>query len=328
LDLNGFSIVASSGSVYDGIQIKGSTARVTVRNGTIRGFPYGIRCVAFVTWSYLFEKLQVTACSIYGIYAGDATRVVDCRAHYNYGNGIYVGDYSAISGCVAYSNDGDGIYTGAGASILDCVSSGNEGIGIHGGDGALISRCTVQSNQGDYGIQAGHAASVLASHAYNNTGSGTFSYGIYTGQGSLVEQCVVRSSGHTNTTDSASDQGVGIFAGKHSTVRGCSVTLNQGDGIRIYQNSLVQNNMCQQNGINGDGAGVHATSGDNVIDGNTVVYCVRGIDVDMGNNMIIRNRVRSCTSANYSIAGGNKDAQILTPGSGFTSTDPWANFSF
>ena len=57
------------------------------------------------------------------------------------------------------------------------------------------------------------------------------------------------------------------------------------------------------------------------------IFRDRGIDVDLGNNMIIRNRVRSCIP-NYNIAGGNKDAQVLTPGSDFTSTDPWANFSF
>ena len=73
---------------------------------------------------------------------------------------------------------------------------------------------------------------------------------------------------------------------------------------------------------------MHAASSDNVIDGNTVVYCVRGIDVDTMHNLIIRNRVRSCTAANYDIVGGNRDAQVLTPGSGFTTTDPWANFSF
>jgi hypothetical protein len=45
------------------------------------------------------------------------------------------------------------------------------------------------------------------------------------------------------------------------------------------------------------------------------------------NNVIIRNRAIG-QAANYVISVTSKDAQRLTPGSGFVSTDPWANLSF
>ena len=40
------------------------------------------------------------------------------------------------------------------------------------------------------------------------------------------------------------------------------------------------------------------------------------------------NRARSSQIAAYDVVPNNRIAQILTPGSNFVSTDPWANFVY
>ncbi|MGI8965780.1 MAG: right-handed parallel beta-helix repeat-containing protein, partial [Limisphaerales bacterium] len=100
LDLNGFEIARVSGSGGDGIRINGGCDRATVRNGTIRGFSYGINgIVAPIVKGCLFDRLAVTSCSFVGIHAGESARVLDCRAHDNPGIGIVALDSSVISGC-------------------------------------------------------------------------------------------------------------------------------------------------------------------------------------------------------------------------------------
>jgi len=50
--------------------------------------------------------------------------------------------------------------------------------------------------------------------------------------------------------------------------------------------------------------------------------------VDATLNLIVRNCVSGNSVNNYIIAAGNNDAERLGGGTAFTSTDPWANFSF
>ena len=64
LDLNGFEIARVSGSGGDGIKINTGSDRATVRNGTLRGFSYGIDGnLPPYAKGCLFEKLAVTGCS-------------------------------------------------------------------------------------------------------------------------------------------------------------------------------------------------------------------------------------------------------------------------
>jgi parallel beta-helix repeat protein len=96
----------------------------------------------------------------------------------------------------------------------------------------------------------------------------------------------------------------------------------------VTVDSRVAGNVCDGNGPGiSDGAGIHVTGSDNRIDSNNVTANDRGIDVDAAGNLVIRNSASGNTT-DYDIVAGNKDAQVLSPGSGFASTDPWANFSF
>ena len=341
LDLNGFEIARVSGSGGDGIRINTNSHRATVRNGTLRGFSYGINgSLAPYAKGCLFEQLAVTGCSAYGIYAGESARVVDCRAHDNSGNGILALSGSVISGCTAQGNQGTtGIYGGGGSTISGCTASGNQvTYGIYGGTGSTISGCTAQGNQSTYGIFGEFASTISGCAAFNNVGTGLSSYGIYGGGGNSIIGCTSYGNSNTNSPAIAS-HGIGIHAATGSTVKDCSVRANRGDGIRVSGSCRVEGNTCDVNGTNGDGAGIHSTGTRNRIEANTVTGNDRGIDVDSFASLIIRNSA-SNNGTNYVIAAANRYGPIIDiTGTGAiavngssavdttTTTHPWANFS-
>jgi len=108
----------------------------------------------------------------------------------------------------------------------------------------------------------------------------------------------------------------------------------------VTSGCVVLANTCTQNGNSGDGAGIHATGSDNRIEGNNCVDADRGIDVDVGGNIIIKNTCAGNT-INWSIAIGNSFGPIVAAGTNAAvvntngavagnlgSTDPNTNFSF
>ncbi|MEO5722423.1 MAG: hypothetical protein ABIR71_13265 [Chthoniobacterales bacterium] len=120
-------------------------------------------------------------------------------------------------------------------------------------------------------------------------------------------------------------------------------TGNKGDGIHVSNDSLVTGNTCDSNGLGtgGDGAGIHATASDNRIESNNVTDNDRGIDVDQGGNLIIKNSASGSSFNNYEVVANNVYGAIVdrtAPASAAVSgnsaaasaatTDPWANFSF
>jgi secreted PhoX family phosphatase len=109
-------------------------------------------------------------------------------------------------------------------------------------------------------------------------------------------------------------------------VTGCTASANTGDGIQVDNLSRVEGNICQGNGAaEGDGAGIHVTGRKNRIDSNMATSNDRGIDIDAGGNLIVRNDSSNNTT-NYDIVAGNPNANIETPGANFVLTRPWANF--
>jgi len=63
----------------------------------------------------------------------------------------------------------------------------------------------------------------------------------------------------------------------------------------------------------------------NRVDGNTVTRNDRGIDVDSGGNLVVRNDA-SLNPTNYDIAGVNANANVESPVPNFLLDRPWANF--
>jgi len=123
-------------------------------------------------------------------------------------------------------------------------------------------------------------------------------------------------------------------------VTGCTASFNTGDGIQVIGDCRVTDNTCDFNGNGGDGAGIHATGGNNRIEGNNCTSADRGIDVDLASNIIIRNTC-SGNTINWTIAANNVVGPILdrrAPASAAISgnsapdstgsTHPNANFSY
>jgi hypothetical protein len=238
-----------------------------------------------------------------GIGAGTLAHCIveDVISSENRLSGIVVGDSSIVQRCSARRNglsttSQSGIWVGDGAMVSDCTVSGHDGpdsIGIRADSRGVIRNCTVIEN-----------------NSTNGSGISINSYGV-------IVNCVVTSNrGGTNN--------LGIYAGVNSQVKNCIVSINSGDGIVSFDNSYIVENECTGN----SGGGINLTGNNARADGNHVAdNALFGIkaSVTNGGNLIIRNSSFN-NPPNYSIASGNKDAAVLTPGSAFSSTAPWANF--
>jgi len=220
---------------------------------------------------------------------------------------VYVGDGAVLNNCNVYGNGTctSGISTGKGAAITRCVVSNNDTqYGILSGDDAVISHCVVRNNSctedESFGIKAGYRTTIIGCTVASQTS--LLSPGDY-----LL--------------------GTGVYMLSGGIIRDCTVSANAGDGIRVYGDCLVINNNCQNNGKEGDGAGIHSVFYDNRIDGNTCTDNDRGIDVDNAGNFIVKN---SCSGNgnNYDINGTQTIGPIITATGTITSENPWANFSF
>jgi len=130
LDLSGFALTGIPGSSH-GISVASWKKNITIRNGTVAGFPRN------------------------GIAAGSAYNCILDRLHLsdNGWRGLTVGMNSIVMNCAATNNQSfAGFELGYGGIMRDCIAKSN------GVDGILaytctISGCTATAN-GDNGIQA------------------------------------------------------------------------------------------------------------------------------------------------------------------------------
>lgn len=247
--------------------------------------------------------------------------LVDLRAMSNGGNGIMSSVGGVFSRCTSSENGGTGFLASNACSFTGCTALDNAFRGFSAGNGSTVTNCAARANGTDgffinTGVFSGCAASV-------NMGNGFDAFN------AVFSDCAATS----NTLD-------GFCAGNGSTVRGCTSDSNSGDGIQVGAGCHVSANMCRANGINADGAGIHATGGDNRIEGNNCSLSVRGIDVDLAGNVIIRNTCSGNTT-DWVIVANNVVGPIIdrrAPASaainGFAapdstgSTHPNANFSY
>jgi parallel beta-helix repeat protein len=226
-----------------------------------------------------------------------------------------------------------GSLDGVAVTLLNAinVSVRNGSVRSWGGSGInLLDAATSATNVADIvaaqnvvnGIRMGFGGTVTRCTAYNNTGAG-----IAGAAGTIITACV------SNTNGSH-----GITTGSGCNISGCTVRSNVGDGINVFSSCLILNNACSLNGNGaGDGAGIHATSADNRIEGNNCVGADRGIDVDVAGNFIVKNTCSGNTN-NWDVVAGNvilvvsaTTAAAVTGNSGGTapgSTDPNANFTY
>lgn len=339
LDLNGFTVQRASGSGGNGIEAQAGAYECIVRDGTVRGFGFGI-LIPSSAGGGRFEGLSASHCSIVGLQAGASWILKDCFARSN-SVGIKAGYGSSLERCVVTFSSDIGIEAGADSTLALCSAvQGSGAYGILVGRGCTVNQCTVGDNTVPYGVYAGISSVISRCSVYRNTTATSSGFGIYTETRSVVESCAVSqiTSTYAVAENDTTDNGVGIFVDSNSTVRDCTVAVNEGDGIRSKSDCLIQDNNSANNGNNGNGAAIRVDGLGTVVKGNLVKDSDVGVAVDLGSNLIIGNTAQGNT-INYVIVTSNKVGTIVsspasgaisgsTGGAGVGTTDPWANLSF
>jgi len=193
--------------------------------------------------------------------------------------------------------------------IRECILDGIDSTAI-GGKRILIEDILATNNfQGGIAVQG--RAIIRNCLAIENG-----AVGIETQGNSLVTGCSAIENG---------DDGIRASSG---TVTGCVSNRNTGDGIQATADSLISGNRCDNNGFSGgDGAGIHVTASGTRVEGNTVTDSDRGIDVDLGGNLVIRNSAAG-NGTEYDIAAGNTVGPTVTSATIAGSSNPHANYDY
>jgi parallel beta-helix repeat protein len=349
IDLMGFSMFGGEGSL-DGIATSGLHGMITIRDGVIGGWGEdGIDLTEGGTGeSSLIEGILASGNMDHGIRAANLAVVRGCEALNTLGSGLYairVGTHSMIEGCSVRNNNGGGIFADTECTISDCVASFNVSSGIVADSRASITACTSNNSVFGAGFAVGNSSTLTDCTADANAEEG-FSVG----DGCTLLNCVatenlglagiqVRTGGSTVTgCTAAGNTAHGIWGGVGSTVSGCTTKGNGADGIVAYSQCLVVGNTCHANGLGAStGAGIHAFSTDNRIEGNNCTSADRGIQIDGAGNFVARNTC-SGNSLNWVVAAANVCFVVQASAGGAIngssggvppgSTDPNANFSY
>ena len=218
------------------------------------------------------------------------------------------------------------------------VAGSLTGILVSGTRANISIRNGVVRGWGEHGVDAWLAknSSIENVKAYTNGWDGASNDGLRLGTGGLITRCQAWGNQRDgifglwcNVYHCVADGNGqnGIEAGSGTRVVGNITTLNKRDGIHASGDCLITGNNAYGNGHQGDGAGIHVSGRGSRIDSNNVTQNDRGIEVNLGDNIIIRNTADD-NGTNYVISAGNAHAQVLSPGIGFVNTDPTANFAF
>ncbi len=251
------------------------------------------------------------------LWAGQNSTLTRCVVQDNRATeyGIFASLECTLSSCVVeYNSTGGGLYADQNCVLSDCVADGNQGNGIVTVTACTVNRCTATGN-GTNGFALGIAATISKSTSCANGADG-----ISVRSGSVVEGCTANLN-----------SGAGIVVEQGSQVRGCTSYQNGANGLVLPNDCQAMENTCTGNGLSGDGAGIYVTSAGCRVERNNCVLNKIGIHVIGNPNFIVANSCRwnSEGLSNYVITAGNSYGQIISsPGAGFVSTDPWANFEF
>lgn len=295
LDLNGFALIGTTGSL-DGVNIATSRGvNIVVKNGAIRSWgDCGIEMEynAGNPPQGRIERIQADNNGRSGILTEFNCEIVDCVASENAAYGFAGGPSSIYKGSTARFNGSDGFYTQSAASVSNCIANSNTGRGfslsLHSvaenctaesngigftAQGSLIRGC-IASNSDDDGFDLFEACTITDSNAYRNTG-----HGIDGSNATIVSRCNV-----------TSNDGDGIQVNSGSTVSECVARSNGLSGIQATSATLIINNQCTANGQDAaGGAGIQVSSSDNRIEGNNCTSQDYGIRATSGGNVIVRN---------------------------------------
>lgn len=201
LDLMGFTI-SHSGFFSDyGIYFDGRS-NITIRNGTVTGFPLaGIyqgdvnaRFATIMDVQVIGNGTVGTGSTHSGIFVFSSNSHIErCTAGNNGGNGLYISSSSKLISNTANDNSGSyGLFAGRGSVITNnTVFNNTVTYAIRGESGSIISENTAHSNSATYAIYGNVITILKKNTAYNNT-----SWGIYgAGANSIIDNNI-----HDNNT--------------------------------------------------------------------------------------------------------------------------------
>ncbi len=276
-----------------------------------------------------------------GFAGGDDVLVTHCTGIGNGGDGLIIFNDSRAEHCVFNRNGSSGIGSNTGSSITDCTANYNgsknpsPGITVvNNGSRATISHCTCTGNT-SYGILIGGNSSISDCTITGNTMDGILSSGAAVMQGSIT-RCVVNENAtaggnaitlndYSSVTDcvimnngAVGHPADGVRTRSRATVTGCTILLNKGDGIHVAGDSIVKDNHCSANALNG--IDTKAGSGSRV-DGNQV-RDNSGFAINAGTFDIV---VRNTAGGNGANIVNGSNSPVEAPGS---ATNPYANVNF
>lgn len=186
--------------------------------------------------------------------------------------------------------------------------------GINAAQRGFIGYCCVNAC-GGFGISALGGARIVQCIAAATTGTGN---GISCDYGSVIQDCSCTENGGSGIVTN----GLGVL------VTGCKATFNLMDGVLINSPvAEIVDTIATRNTLNG----IHSTAINGRIDRCSAIQNFQnGIQVDSVNGA---TTILRCASSNnfgtdYSIASGNRPAQVASWGSvagGFGATDAVAN---
>ncbi len=269
IDLNGFVMTGGAGSLAG---IAGSTANVTVRNGSLR--QWGDSGIALS--GDFCQAVDVTAMGngVDGIQlAGRGTTVRDCRAVGNGENGIEAGEGAMVTDCTAVDNALRGILGGRLASLQRNNAFGNSGTGIAAGERSVVSLNAANENDGTGIFVDGTSATVV-----HCTTSGNGNTGISAGGGPTVSECT------------ASDNGENGIRAAGGSIRGCTASDNGENGILGSTYGMIADNTCHRNGDSESGAGIFFRRS-NRVESNHVTENTTGLSTGSCRNYVDDNIV-------------------------------------
>jgi hypothetical protein len=344
IDLNGHGLIGSGYNSGHGIyQPSNNYHSVVVKNGFVANWMSYDRSGIHLAGKNNRVEGVLSYSNNLGILTGPGSLVSDCTACTNeggmLGGGIAAGPGSVVTRCTAYSNRGGGnamfgIFAADGSVIDSCSAYSNEffsstGVGILGGAGAVIRNCSAYGNHGDsmYGLSVINGGEIADCSVFRNVSWSSPGGGINGGDGTVVRNCAV----FENETNGSIGFGIGVGSGasvidctvyRHaglgaqnagiftlfdSMVRGCTVTGNTNDGIRIGRGCSVLDSTSHGNSR----YGIYAVSHGNRIERNFVNENDTGIFTQSSNNFVVANRASDNVNLNYDIAINNSHGPIV-----------------
>jgi parallel beta-helix repeat protein len=272
IDLNGYRLAGSAGSLNGIVLPVNGQQNITIRNGFIS------------SWGQLGIDLNLARnCIVRDV------QVVDTGA-----NGIHLGDSGVVTGCIANANGGHGFVAGPASVFSSCSARQNGGDGFNASSGSSVSGCAALLNIGR-GIFASFCSTVTECSAYDNNGDG-----ISVASGATVSRCSARANGED-----------GINASVACSIRDNGCTANGqiagGAGIHVIGgDSRIEGNNCsaQTRGIDVDGSG-------NIIIRNTCAGNTTNWDIVAANAVapivLATNNAAAITGNTYAGSLGSTD---------------------